>query len=161
MASKYSPTPHVYMAPPAIDNHTAAYLIKEECYLDDVRYVEGEYLYWPDAPNLSMMPVNAKADEAMKEYIKYLDDCGRKVAEKAGKHYHSYEDAFENARELEQVNKRGLIGRAEIPLMAEKKKKNKGSKIDVVPQQTPLLGGRKQVNSIDKSSKVDSEKTDG
>lgn len=155
MSSKYSPTPHVYMAPPVIENHTAAYLIKEECYLDDTRYVEGDYLYWPDTPNLSMMPVNEKADQAMKDYIEFLDDCGKRAAEKAGKHYHSYADAFENARELEQVNKRGLITKAEIPLMNEKKKKNKGQKIDVVPQSTPLLGGRKVVNNIGKSSKTD------
>lgn len=156
MGQKYSPTPHVYLAPPVIENHTAAYLIKEECYLDDTRYTEGEYLYWPDTPNLQMSPVNAKAEEAMGKYIAFLDECGRKAAEKMGKHYHSYADAFENARELEQQNFRGRIGRSEIPLMGEKKRSNKGKKIDVQPQAAPLLGGaRKVVNNIDKGVQKD------
>lgn len=156
MSKQYSPTPHVHMAPPVIENHTAAYLIKEECYLDDTRYVEGEYLYWPDAPNLSMTPVNEKATEAMNNYIAYLDECGLKAAEKTGKHYHTYADAFENARALEQQTFRGRIASHEVPLMAEKKKKNKGSKIDTAPQPAPMMGGgRKVVNSIDKGTKSD------
>lgn len=156
--SKYSPVPHVYMAPPVIENHTPAYLIKEECYLDDTRYVEGEYLYWPDTPNLSMSPVNQKAEEEMEKYIAYLDECGRRAAEKAGKHYNSYADAFENARVLEQQSFRGRIASHEVPLMGEKKKKNKGSKIDVQPQAAPLLGGgRKTVNSIGKGKVSDGQ----
>lgn len=157
MAGQYSPVPHVHMAPPQIEEHTAAYFIKEECYLDDTRYVEGEYLYWPDCPNLSMSPLNAKAREAMDTYIAYLDECGRKAAEKTGKHYHSYADAFENARALEQQTFRGRIASHEVPLMGEKKTKNKGKKIDGYAQAAPLLGGgRKVINSIG-----DSKKTDG
>ena len=149
MVQQYSPTPHVYQAPPQVEDHTAAYYIKEECYLDDTRYVEGEYMYWPDCPNLNMSPVNAKAIAAMAKYIAYLDECGKKAADKAGKHYNSYADAFENARALETVNHRGRIASHEVPLMGEKKKVLKGKKIDVnMTTQAPLLGGRKAIKGV-------------
>jgi hypothetical protein len=103
-----------------------------------------------------MSPINGKAEEAMAKYIEYLDVCGKKAAEKAGKEYHSQADAFENARALEQQTYRGRIASHEVPLMGENKKVNKGKKIDTTHQAAPLLGGgRKVINSVDRSAKLD------
>ena len=141
MPKTYSPVPNVFFAPPMIEDHTAAYVLKGECFLDDIRYEEGNYVYWPDTPNLDMVPVNAKAEEAMKAYVKHLDECGRKAAEKTGSHYASLEDAYENARKLERQESRkvGLISSAQVPLM-QANKKIRSEKIDTVAQAAAPTG---------------------
>lgn len=76
-----------------------------DCHL----YREGEVLMWTGVPNLDMKPLNAAAEKAFLEYVNFLDECGRKVAEKTGKAYLSHKDAYENALALSKQEAQGAV----------------------------------------------------
>lgn len=144
---RLSPIPP--QAPQAIHipQDVAVYRIKDEkgFFADDNLYAEGSIITWPDEPNLFMEPMNDLAAKNFKAFLEKLDVEGRKVAEKAGKSYNSYADAYTNTRELEKQEAsrvRVLNGpEKHVPLMGAKKTR-KSERIDV-PQQAPAMGGGK------------------
>ncbi len=130
--SRLQPFPHAPKPQLIVPQDAPAYQLKSACFLDDTLYPEDTALTWPDEPNLEMTPLNDLARQAMKKYVEKLDECGRKAAEKAGKHYNSLADAMDNARaiEIQESKKVGIIsGKKQVPLM-KANKRNRVEKLE-------------------------------
>lgn len=67
---------------------TPIYELLKDCYMeDDTLHPEGEQIAYTGTPNEFMEPLNEAARLKMRTYLDYLDDCGRKAAEKFGRVY--------------------------------------------------------------------------
>lgn len=154
-----SPQPYQRQPILTIPQDRPVYRIKEGKFFgpDDCLYEEGAVIEFHDEPNTEMEPLNALAEEAMKKYLAKLDTYGKAVAEKAGKHYASLADAFENSRALmtEETRRiRPITGKEQVPLMGAKKKAGKIAKLDA-DGSVPLMGAIKnpvQSNSAEKNA---------
>ncbi len=62
-------------------------LLKDWYAEDDTLHPEGEHVAYTGTPNEFMEPLNEPARLKMREYIDFLDECGRKAAEKFGRQY--------------------------------------------------------------------------
>lgn len=110
---------------------------------DDTLYLEGSVIAYDDEPNQEMIPLNALAEAKMVDYLKKLDDFGRKAAEKAGKSYAGLLDSYENARKImtDESKKVQVIGAPEqVPLMGAKKRGRPPIERVEIAQPTPLMG---------------------
>ncbi len=140
----------------AIPQDVPVYRVKSACYLDDDLYTEGAVLTWPDEPNLEMEPMNELAQKAMIKFLEKLDIEGQKVAEKTGKSYSGYKDAYENSLVLAQQDGKRvqLVTDKKMAPLMRGNKKTRVEKVELNPT-TPLTGakgkhavGAAAVNSI-------------
>ncbi len=149
MALGLSPTPPQRQAHFAIPQDRPVYRAKSAQYLDDELYPEGTVFSWPDEPNLEMEPMNEMATENYMSYIKKLDLLGKKVAEKNGTSYQSYEDAHQNAIVMAQEEGRrvNVIGEKKQVTLMGAKKKSRAAKVDL-NSDAPLMGNAKGKHAI-------------
>lgn len=109
-----------------IPQDVAVYKIGEGKFFgpDDTLHPEGTIIEWESEPNLDMIPMNEMAVTNMKKFTAKLDAEGRKVAQRTGKAFSSYSDAFELSRELavqESKSFKVLGEKKEIPILGVKK----------------------------------------
>jgi len=128
-----SPLPPQRQATIVIPSDVPVYKIKEGTFFgpDDCLYEEGSIIEYDDEPAMNMEPMNALAEKSMRDYLAKLDALGKAVAEKTGKSYISYSDAFENARTLgqQESNKVRLISGQEIVPLMKANKSTSNSKV--------------------------------
>lgn len=135
----YSQPPMRSSSPSVIPQDVPVYRIRsrEGFYCDDVLYPEGSIVAYGDEPNMDMEPLNGMASENMTVFLAKLDQFGRQAAEKAGKAYVSYTDAFNNMYALaKEEGKRVTLlnGREDTPILGTQTKKRgrpKAAKLDM------------------------------
>lgn len=149
----FTQPPRTSFQPTVIPDDVPVYRIKEgKFFVDDELLPEGAIVAFSEEPNLEMEPLNSLAVEALRAYMKKLDKLGRLKAEKEGKAYASYEDAFNNAMSLRGGEGRKamlLNGIEQTPIMGGKQRgKKKASKIEIakVSSEPVLAVGRQEVN---------------
>lgn len=122
---RLSPLPPRAAAPVIIPQESPVYRLKAPFFgPDDHLYAEGEILIYEDEPNPEMEPMNELAQDAMRTYLKKLDEHGKTAAEKVGRGYTGLSDAYENSLLLsKQQGKRvqSLSKREAAPMMRAKK----------------------------------------
>ena len=83
-------------APVNIPDDVPVYRVGEGKFAaDDELFMPGTIIAWEYAPAPDFTPLNALAMKKMREYLMYLDECGRKKAEKDGYAYVSMLEQFE------------------------------------------------------------------
>jgi hypothetical protein len=100
-------------------------------YADDTLFQKGAIIAYEDEPNMEMEPLNKLALERMKKYVSKLDKLGREVAEKTGKGFVSYEDAFKNAYSM------GIQDGKKVSLLN-------------APRETPIMGSQNKKSTVNK-----------
>ncbi len=158
---RLSPVPPRAQAAPVIPQDVPVYRVLDEkgFYADDTLYGQGTILMWPDAPNPNLEPMNGMAEEIMIEYLKGLDDEGRKVAQRDKKSHVSQLDAYmkrKQAAEYTATASRVIGAAPQTPLMRAERGEPKARKIDMDgPQPAPILGNKpKQKFSLPRGGKA-------
>lgn len=132
---RLSPTPIPRPEAIVIPSDVPVYRIKEGKFFgpNDHLFQEGEIIEFSGEPNLEMEPLNELARGKMREFLALLDDEGRKAAEKAGKAYHGYLNAFENSIHLakqEGKSVRSLTAKEMTPVLGVRKDNSTAKKLE-------------------------------
>lgn len=160
--ARLSPVPPSAPAAIVIPQDRPVYRIKSGKFFgpDDHLYEEGAVIAWTQEPNLEMEPLNQMAEENMVKYLKKLDKYGREVAEKTGKNYTSLADAHANAYDLAKQESKPfehLNGKKQVPLMGAKKQVDSIEKVELSGKSAPLLSEPKSKVTLGKGELVNQD----
>lgn len=146
----YPQPPRQSLAPTLIPDDVPVYKILDgKFYADDELFETGSIVVWPDEPNLDMEPLNEMARQRHKEFRMKLDKHARDVAEKNGKSFVSYDQAFENAMQAARNEGKRvtmLNGKTETPIMGAKKKgQRKAQQLTIGEEATVPVMAKKKI----------------
>lgn len=138
-------------------------IIEKRGFFDDSDHLwpQGSMIYWEGRPSSAFEPLNAMAEEILREYFVELDQLADEVSKKKGTSHASLVNAYESRRRIAELDKkagRSVNQDEEVRIMGGRKhEKKRAHAIHNGVGPAPMMGHQTRTTALQKSARKDDE----